>query len=77
MTTSTDHRSPGASAPGAHPRTSGDLTQQSLLRLGGLILGSNQLIQDHLHTPLRQTGPLWNEKQNEQKQQNHDLKDLC
>ncbi|MGL4443797.1 MAG: O-succinylhomoserine sulfhydrylase [Alsobacter sp.] len=25
--------------------------------LGGLILGSNQLIQDHLHTPLRQTGP--------------------
>lgn len=25
--------------------------------LGGLILGSNQLIQDHLHTLLRQTGP--------------------
>ncbi len=25
--------------------------------LGGLILGSNQLIQDNLHTPLRQTGP--------------------
>ena len=25
--------------------------------LGGLILGSEKLIQDHLHTPLRQTGP--------------------